>query len=178
MSNSLPLPAGAEALKASGNDAFRQQKYKLATEKYQAAINIAPDNAVLYSNLSASLSADGALEEAISASQKAIQLDPTWFKPHVRLCLIYEKLGKIQRALDAGQRAIDLVSDPSIKASNRKALDGLGRRHLTLSEPNIASASSAVADAAQLLPHPGIRAHQLVKQGKATFHPFSEGARV
>ncbi|KAG9003295.1 Hsp90 cochaperone [Tulasnella sp. JGI-2019a] len=160
MSNSLPLPAGAEALKASGNDAFRQQKYKLATEKYQAAINIAPDNAVLYSNLAASLSADGALEEAISASQKAIQLDPTWFKPHTQV------------------NAIDLVSDPSIKASNRKALDGLGRRHLTLSEPNIASASSAVADAAQLLPHPGIRAHQLVKQGKATFHPFSEGARV
>lgn len=52
--------------------AFRGKNFDLAIEKYQAAIDVAPDSAVLYSNLSASLLGANRLAESIEASQKAI----------------------------------------------------------------------------------------------------------
>ncbi|KAG9004902.1 Dynein assembly factor 4, axonemal [Tulasnella sp. JGI-2019a] len=92
MTSSRALSKEARVLKAAGNDAYRQQDFSIASEKYQAAIDESNDSTILYSNLAASLLAEGRLTAAIEASAKAIELDPTWFKPHVRLSGVYEKL--------------------------------------------------------------------------------------
>lgn len=54
--------------------AFRKQNFNVATEKYKAAIALAPDSAILYSNLAASLSSQGKLDDSLDASLKSIEV--------------------------------------------------------------------------------------------------------
>lgn len=75
--------------------------------------------------------------------------------------------------------AVDLAPDPTVKAENEKVLARMLRSYLTVG-PDAAYTSNKISDinAEELSPRIGVRAHQLVRQGKATFGPFSEGARI
>jgi tetratricopeptide (TPR) repeat protein len=77
--------ANAEALKEQGNAKFEARAFKDAIKLYSKAIAINPDNATYYSNRAAAWMMLGALDEAITDSNKAILIDPTHLRSYLRL---------------------------------------------------------------------------------------------
>eukprot|EP00658_Telonema_sp_P-2_P022180 TRINITY_DN1885_c0_g1_i2.p1 TRINITY_DN1885_c0_g1~~TRINITY_DN1885_c0_g1_i2.p1 ORF type:complete len:159 (-),score=49.39 TRINITY_DN1885_c0_g1_i2:50-526(-) len=70
----------AEAQKAKGNAAFAKGDNKTALRHYTMAINLAPENAVYYSNRSAAHAGMGSWSLCLEDSHKTIELRP---------CLLY-----------------------------------------------------------------------------------------
>jgi tetratricopeptide (TPR) repeat protein len=94
-----------ETLKQEGNDAFKAGKYKSALELYSKAIAV-EENAVLYSNRSATQLKLKDAAAALKDADKCIQLDPEWQKGYFRK----------GQALEA-QGALDQVSSSCLPAT-------------------------------------------------------------
>ncbi|KAG5683678.1 hypothetical protein PVAND_012944 [Polypedilum vanderplanki] len=80
--------AKVDALKASGNEFLENEKYIQAIRKYTEAIQIAPDNQVLYLNRATALMRRkyfGDVYEALRDCHRALHLDPHYIKAHFRL---------------------------------------------------------------------------------------------
>lgn len=102
-----------EALKLEGNDFFRVEEYHEAIAAYTAAINIAPEasRAPLHCNRSAAHNRLGHKDDFQMAKEDAeiaIDLKPSWAKPHHRLGEANEKLGNFKLARASFERALEL----------------------------------------------------------------------
>ncbi|MGB0386648.1 MAG: tetratricopeptide repeat protein [Ardenticatenaceae bacterium] len=71
-----------------------------------------PKKPLAWYHLGVALSKGGKLIEAIAAHQQAIQLDPTYARPHHSLGLVYYQQGRYDEAIAAHQQAIEL--DPTL----------------------------------------------------------------
>jgi tetratricopeptide (TPR) repeat protein len=67
-----------------GDESFRSKDFKLAIQHYSAAIEIDPENIVLYSNRSAAYLANSDKSNALYDAQKCIDLDPKFVKGYTR----------------------------------------------------------------------------------------------
>ena len=72
--------ATADDLKAQGNAAVAAHDYPKAIELYSKAIELAPDNYVLYSNRSAAYASFGDYTKALEDAEKTVKLKPDWPK--------------------------------------------------------------------------------------------------
>ncbi|KAL8381837.1 hypothetical protein RB595_005879 [Gaeumannomyces hyphopodioides] len=70
----------ADELKALGNKAIAAKDFDEAIEKFTAAIELAPDNHILYSNRSAAYASKKEWENALKDAEKTTQLKPDWPK--------------------------------------------------------------------------------------------------
>lgn len=61
---------------------------------YDEAINLCPENAAYYGNRSACYMMLGMYKKALEDAQKAVSLDPTFTKGHIRMAKCYIALGK------------------------------------------------------------------------------------
>lgn len=75
----------AEALKASGNAKMSARAYAEAIEEYTKAIELDGRNPVYFSNRAAAYSSIENHDGAIADAEKAIELDPNFFKAYSRL---------------------------------------------------------------------------------------------
>lgn len=66
--------------KNKGNDAFSKKNYDEAVKHFTDAINLDPNNHVLYSNRSASYSSLNKYNEALKDAEKTIELKSDWAK--------------------------------------------------------------------------------------------------
>eukprot|EP00658_Telonema_sp_P-2_P022182 TRINITY_DN1885_c0_g1_i5.p1 TRINITY_DN1885_c0_g1~~TRINITY_DN1885_c0_g1_i5.p1 ORF type:complete len:152 (-),score=61.05 TRINITY_DN1885_c0_g1_i5:113-568(-) len=88
----------AEAQKAKGNAAFAKGDNKTALRHYTMAINLAPENAVYYSNRSAAHAGMGSWSLCLEDSHKTIELRP---------CLLYTSdAADEEDSVDLGGRRI------------------------------------------------------------------------
>ncbi|KAG2440135.1 hypothetical protein HXX76_004248 [Chlamydomonas incerta] len=102
---SAALPAAAEALKAEGNKHFGSGDFKNAADAYRRAIDICPENAVLWSNLSAAYVNLKQWAEALQAADACLNLDPDFIKAFGRKAAAQSGLirpGDAERTLQAG----------------------------------------------------------------------------
>lgn len=74
-----------DELKGEGNKLLQSGDFEEAIGKYTEAIELDPDNHVLYSNRAAALTKAGKYLEALGDADKTIQLKPDW----ARVSLIY-----------------------------------------------------------------------------------------
>lgn len=72
--------ASVDELKAQGNAAISAHDYPKAVDCYTNAIDLAPDNHVLYSNRSAAYTSMGQYEKALADAEKTVELQPSWPK--------------------------------------------------------------------------------------------------
>lgn len=83
----------AEELKNLGNEAFSKSKFEDAVDLYTQAIQLDPDNHLLYTNRSAALIGLKKFERAIDDADFAMSLSPTFTKAYYRKAAAQEGLG-------------------------------------------------------------------------------------
>lgn len=144
----------AEDLKHAGDSACREGRYKDAISKYRAALNqieiisekkhahgtearSVNRSVLLQSRILTNLSLChlnvGEASEALTVAMSAISLRPRWSKAHVRAAGAYLALGQHQDALDAYERAAQLMEGEWLTSSSSAgsilgpALEGAAR---------------------------------------------------
>jgi len=114
----LSVQQQADELKNDANKLFEAQKYIPAIEKYTAAIELTPDNAVLYSNRAFANIRVENFGRAIQDAQKAIDLDKKYVKGYYRMATAKLALGKHKEALNYFRQVVKIV--PNDKDARKK----------------------------------------------------------
>lgn len=109
----------ADALKAEGNKLFTAKDFNGAIEKFSAAIDIEPQNHVLYSNRSGAYASLKNFDKALEDANKTTEIKPDWAKGWGRKGAALHGTGDLVSAVDAFEEALKL--DPS----NAQAKSGL-----------------------------------------------------
>jgi len=86
-------------LKATANEHFMKKEHNAARELYTQAIELNPDNHVLYANRSACHLTEEAYGSAIADAAKSIELMPSYVKGYYRRGCAYISLCKYKEAL-------------------------------------------------------------------------------
>ena len=108
-----------EAAKERGNKAFASGNYEEAVKEFSHAIELDPQNAILYSNRSAAYAKLGKYEEALDDSNSCIKVNEKFVKGYSRKGFALYFLKRFQEAIDCYK--IGLVLDPD----NEQMLQGL-----------------------------------------------------
>lgn len=66
--------------KNKGNEAFQKGNFLEAINHFSKAIELDPNNHILYSNRSASYASLGKYEDALNDANKCVQIKPEWAK--------------------------------------------------------------------------------------------------
>lgn len=69
-----------DKLKKEGNEAMKNCQYTLAVKMYSDAIELDPDNHVLYSNRSAAHTKQECYEDALQDAEATIRIKSSWAK--------------------------------------------------------------------------------------------------
>lgn len=100
-----------EEFKKFGNEKYINEEYQSAIEFYDKALEIDPDNYVLYSNKCASFLKLNKNKKALECAIKCTELKPDWPKGWTRLGSSLHQLGKTTDALTAFRKAHELDKD-------------------------------------------------------------------
>lgn len=85
--------AGAEALKAEGNNFFKSGQYEKAIEKYQQATKLDDSVPAYWSNMAACYEKVGKYEEMSDAARNCIKADRNFVKGYFRLATAQKAMG-------------------------------------------------------------------------------------
>lgn len=99
----------SDALKNEANELFAGGKYLPAIEVYTRAIELTPNNAVLYSNRAFAHIKTEAFGSALIDAQKSIDLDKKYIKGYYRMATAKLALGKHKEALNYFRQVVKLV---------------------------------------------------------------------
>ncbi|XP_063931410.1 stress-induced-phosphoprotein 1-like isoform X2 [Zophobas morio] len=120
-----------EELKAIGNSAFSAKDYAKAVDYFSKAIELAPDNHILYSNRSACYASLGSYDLALTDANKTIELKKDWSKGYSRKGAALAYLNKYDEAVEAYNEG--LKYDPQSELL-KKGLEDV-RRQISDSNP-------------------------------------------
>eukprot|EP01041_Mallomonas_annulata_P012345 gene12345-25974_t len=101
----------ANLIKEKGNTALESGDIELAVQLYSQAIDIDPDNHVLYSNRSAAYMKADSKSKALKDAEKCVALAPNWSKGYNRLGAAQQSLKRFDNAIDSFKRGIE--KDPN-----------------------------------------------------------------
>ena len=108
------LPKDPDIAINLGGALILQRKWSQAVRILSKAVDVSPDNALLWTNLAAAylgrLETSGPKHQAraISAYEKALRIDPSAANVHYHLGLIYKRQGNLSRASAMFQRALEI----------------------------------------------------------------------
>lgn len=108
----------ADLFKNEANELFAAGKYLPAIELYTKAIELTPNNAVLYSNRAFAHIKTEAFGSALVDAQKSIDLDKKYIKGYYRMATAKLALGKHKEALTYFRQVVKLV--PGDKDARKK----------------------------------------------------------
>lgn len=116
----MPSVENMEELKNKGNAAFASKNFSEAIGFFSQAINLAPDNHILYSNRSACYSSNQEYEKALVDADKCVGLKSDFAKGYGRKGAALQGLGKIHEAIQAFEDGLKV--DP-VNAALKKGLE-------------------------------------------------------
>eukprot|EP00026_Physarum_polycephalum_P008497 Phypoly_transcript_08585.p1 GENE.Phypoly_transcript_08585~~Phypoly_transcript_08585.p1 ORF type:complete len:482 (+),score=27.99 Phypoly_transcript_08585:45-1490(+) len=103
----------SQALKDKGNQCFAKNDFSNALSYYTQAINVDPNNHVLYSNRSAAYLQVKDYQKALDDAHKCVQIEPTFIKGTLRLADAQFHLNQFSEALALYSSCVQ-NSDPSM----------------------------------------------------------------
>ncbi|KJZ68677.1 Heat shock protein sti1-like protein [Hirsutella minnesotensis 3608] len=126
--------ASADELKALGNKAIAEKNFDDAIDKFTQAIELQPENHILYSNRSAAYASKKEWDSALKDAERTTEIKPDWAKGWGRKGAALHGKGDLLGANDAYEEGIKLdASNAQLKsglASVQKAMQqesgGLG----------------------------------------------------
>ncbi|KAG0135454.1 hypothetical protein HOY82DRAFT_134373 [Tuber indicum] len=118
----------SDKLKAEGNAAFSAKDFDKAIGLFTQAIEVDPENHVLFSNRSACYASikdfDGALKDAV----KCIEIKPDWAKGHTRKGAALHGQGDLAGALETYEDALKLdPNNPQAKSGVKSIQEAIAR---------------------------------------------------
>ncbi len=120
----------------AGNAAFKGGDHAEAIKLYTLALELDPDNAVLFSNRSAAYLASGdAKSKALVDANKCVDLRPDWGKGYSRKGAAEHALGRFDAAIATFKNALRMdPSDKSLIAGLAAAKEGAEKARLAAAE--------------------------------------------
>ncbi|XP_049369788.1 hsp70-Hsp90 organizing protein 3-like [Solanum verrucosum] len=122
------MAAAADEAKSKGNAAFAAGNFTDAVRHFTEAINLSPNNHVLYSNRSAAYASLNKFSEALIDAEKTVELKPDWSKGYSRVGAAYLGLNNYNDAVLAYRKGLKI--DPNnemLKSGLSDAQSGQGR---------------------------------------------------
>ncbi|KIY51282.1 hypothetical protein FISHEDRAFT_37531 [Fistulina hepatica ATCC 64428] len=111
----------ADALKQEGNALFAAQKWKLASKKYTAAIELDEKNAILYANRCACrLQMRMCVYMLLRVLKRATEFDPTYAKGWARLATAHDSLKEPHHSIKAWEKAIAALPVENLSSAEEK----------------------------------------------------------
>jgi len=98
----------AEEQKKRGNEAFVAKKYDEAIDYYNKAIQLTPDNAILYSNRSACYAGKGLWQESFTDAKICLEKDKGFVKGYFRLATAQAELKQYDDAIATLQDGLSI----------------------------------------------------------------------
>ncbi|KIZ02055.1 Heat shock protein STI [Monoraphidium neglectum] len=121
----------ADELKAKGNAAFSAGHFEEAIQHFSAAIELDPNNHVLYSNRSAAEASLHRYSKALKDAKKCVELKRDWPKGYSRLGAAYFGLEEWEEAVKAYEDGLHI--DPSNHALQSALSDALSAKNRSTS---------------------------------------------
>ncbi|XP_072116111.1 E3 ubiquitin-protein ligase TTC3 isoform X2 [Mobula birostris] len=103
----------SEVYKERGNEEFKRKDYEAALNWYSKAIDLCPDNEILYGNRALCFFRIEKYKKALGDGKRAIILNPVWTKGHYRFCDALFSMGEHKRAIEANDKAQELCKQDS-----------------------------------------------------------------
>ncbi|KAH0644154.1 hypothetical protein KY284_032038 [Solanum tuberosum] len=122
------MAAAADEAKSKGNAAFAAGNFTDAVRHFTEAINLSPNNHVLYSNRSAAYASLNKYSEALIDAEKTVELKLDWSKGYSRVGAAYLGLNNYNDAVLAYRKGLKI--DPNnevLKSGLSDAQSGQGR---------------------------------------------------
>ena len=126
--SSFPGQAPAQdpaALARQGDRYFAEQRYDLAAQQYQQAVDAGSRDANDYNSLGLTLHYLGRSEEALAVLNEGIALDSTYQRIWLTLGYVNSQLGQTEQAREALGTAVQMGPDNEIGRSAQQMLDQL-----------------------------------------------------
>jgi len=114
----------ADELKALGNKAIAEKDFDQAVTHFTKAIELQPENHILYSNRSAAYASKRDYEHAVEDAKKTTEIKPDWAKGWGRLGAAKHGMGDLVGANDAYEEGLKL--DPA-NTQNKNGLAAVKR---------------------------------------------------
>lgn len=102
-----------EQLKVLGNASFARKDFDAAIQYYSQALNLDSGNAILYANRAQALLNQGRFVSALDDANRAVSLNPTWWKAHAKRAQACLALGHFGSAVEASEEALRLQPNDS-----------------------------------------------------------------
>jgi Tfp pilus assembly protein PilF len=99
-------PEHADALHLMGLLLMQLERYNLAMQSFEKAIQQKPDDPFLHYNLGNALREDGQNERAIPCFEESLRLDPQMEASSYNLGIIFQKLGETDKAIEYYQKTL------------------------------------------------------------------------
>ena len=113
-------------LASAGDAAFERKDNSVAAQLYARALELAPDNVILYNNLGLTLFYLGRTDEALEKLNKGVMLDPSMQRIWLTLGFVQTNAQHLDEARMALEKAIQLGADNEIGRAAKSQLDSLG----------------------------------------------------
>ncbi|XP_042315992.1 E3 ubiquitin-protein ligase TTC3 isoform X2 [Sceloporus undulatus] len=113
----------SENMKKTGNEAFAKEEFDIAVNAYTKAIELWPENHLLYGNRALCFLRTGEYKKALCDGKRSIILKPSWPKGHYRFCDALSLLGEHTKALQANEKGQELCRD------NPEGINDLTQQH-------------------------------------------------
>lgn len=101
----------AAVLKGQGDEAFTQGDTEGAIRFYTQALELNPDDHVLYSNRAAAHMKANSISKALKDAERCVELAPSWAKGYNRLGVAQQELRRFDAAMSTFKRGLEV--DPS-----------------------------------------------------------------
>ena len=105
------MPQEANLLYQQACSAEYKEDYNTAIQKLTEALNIAPNDVMIYTKLAGVYSEMGEFEKALEAYQKVSELKPADGYIYVSVGSIYENQGEYKKALDAYLKVMEMCPE-------------------------------------------------------------------